>query len=307
MSSYLEANWDDLTPVPQDDGPEPLAPISYEPEYVKAMDYFRAVALKDERSERALSLTEAIIKHNPAHYTVWHYRQQLLTSLNKDLYEELNFITDQVQNNPKNYQLWHHRQIIIEKLGDSSRELPFIEEVLSNDSKNYHAWTYRQWVIKTYNLWDGELSFVDKLLEDDVRNNSAWNQRYFVIFFNPTKPTEEVLAQEIQYAITKIMLAPNNISPWNYVKGIISKSNEQDISVLEELCKDFEKQDIISPHALGCLVDIYESRAKAGSTEDKELAIKKNSTIPYVTNIGTTGSKFCAPFNKDIYYERVGY
>lgn len=34
FSSYLEANWDDLDPVPQDDGSEPLAPISYDPECI---------------------------------------------------------------------------------------------------------------------------------------------------------------------------------------------------------------------------------------------------------------------------------
>ncbi|RHZ49155.1 hypothetical protein Glove_529g43 [Diversispora epigaea] len=274
MASYFKANWDDLIPIPQDDGPEPLTPISYDKEYSEAMSYFRAVALKDERSERALDLTEKIIRHNPAHYTIWHYRQQILFSLEKDLYKELDFITDQVIDNPKNYQLWHHRQVVVEKLNDSSKELPFIKEILSSDSKNYHAWTYRQWIIKTYNLWDKELAFVDKLLDDDVRNNSAWNQRYFIIFFNSNEPSEELLAQEVQYGINKILLAPNNISPWNYVKGIIAKSKEQDISVLEGLCKELEEQSIISYHALGCLVDIYESRAKRGSIEDKNLGIK---------------------------------
>ena len=36
-----------------------------------AMDYFRAIAAVEERSERALELTETIIRKNPAHYTVW--------------------------------------------------------------------------------------------------------------------------------------------------------------------------------------------------------------------------------------------
>lgn len=36
-----------------------------------AMDYFRALAATEERSERVLELTETIIRMNPAHYTVW--------------------------------------------------------------------------------------------------------------------------------------------------------------------------------------------------------------------------------------------
>ncbi|KAF0460276.1 protein prenylyltransferase [Gigaspora margarita] len=271
--SFENYDWSDVVPIEQDDGPDPLAQIAYDPEYSKAMGYFRALAQKNEHSERALTLTEKIIEHNPAHYTIWHYRQQILFSLNKDLYEELDFIRNQVEQNPKNYQLWHHRQVIVEKLKDCSLESSFTEEVLNDDSKNYHAWTYRQWVIRTFNLWDNELSFVEKLLEKDIRNNSAWNQRYFAIFYNPTKPSEEFLEQEVQYGITKIKLAPNNISPWNYVKGVIAKSKLK-IDVLEELCKTLYQQGIISPHALGCLVDIYEDRAKCGSINEKELGIQ---------------------------------
>lgn len=36
-----------------------------------AMDYFRAISATGEKSERALELTETIIRMNPAHYTVW--------------------------------------------------------------------------------------------------------------------------------------------------------------------------------------------------------------------------------------------
>ncbi|CAB4412720.1 unnamed protein product [Rhizophagus irregularis] len=270
----LEAEvWSDIKPVPLDDGPDPLAPIAYDAEYSEAMGYFRAISQRDERSERALKLTERIIEYNPAHYTIWHYRQQILFSLNKNLSEELDFVKEQIESNPKNYQLWHHRQVLVEKLMDASCELPFINEILNDDAKNYHAWTYRQWIIRTFNLWENELDFVNKLLDKDVRNNSAWNQRYFTLFFNPTKPTEEFLTQEIEYVIEKIKMAPNNISPWNYIKGIIAKSNK-DIGILEELCKEIEKQDIISPHAIGCLVDIYESRARKGSATDKEEGIR---------------------------------
>jgi protein farnesyltransferase/geranylgeranyltransferase type-1 subunit alpha len=36
------------------------------------MDHFRAISLAKEHSERALELTETIIRMNPAHYTVWY-------------------------------------------------------------------------------------------------------------------------------------------------------------------------------------------------------------------------------------------
>ena len=73
MSKYSASpDWDDVVPVAQDDGgANPLAVIAYSEEYTEAMSYLRAVMAKDEKSDRVLSLTEDIIKMNPAHYTVW--------------------------------------------------------------------------------------------------------------------------------------------------------------------------------------------------------------------------------------------
>lgn len=74
MSRYADsAEWADVVPIPQNDsGPDTLAAIAYEEEYSEAMSYFRAITAKDEKSERALDLTEEIISMNPAHYTVWY-------------------------------------------------------------------------------------------------------------------------------------------------------------------------------------------------------------------------------------------
>jgi hypothetical protein len=63
--------WADIEPIPQDDGPHPLAAIAYTEDYSEAMSYLRAVMAKNEMSERVLDLTSRVIELNPAHYTVW--------------------------------------------------------------------------------------------------------------------------------------------------------------------------------------------------------------------------------------------
>ena len=73
MGKYSDdRTWDDIVPLPQDDGgPNPLAAIAYTDDYSEAMSYLRAIMAKNEMSERALALTEDIIDMNAAHYTVW--------------------------------------------------------------------------------------------------------------------------------------------------------------------------------------------------------------------------------------------
>jgi len=63
-----------VVPIPQDDGPHPLAQIAYSDHYAEAMSYLRALMVGEgEMSERALVLTGDIIALNPAHYTIWYY------------------------------------------------------------------------------------------------------------------------------------------------------------------------------------------------------------------------------------------
>lgn len=114
--------------------------IAYTETFKEVYGYLRAVLNTNEISERALQLTKDAALLNPANYTVWYYRRFLLTALNKDLNEELKFITDVISDNPKNYQVWQHRRCIVDSLKDPSKELDFILKILGQDCKNYHAW-----------------------------------------------------------------------------------------------------------------------------------------------------------------------
>jgi hypothetical protein len=60
-------------------------------------------------------------------------------------------------------------------------------------------------------------------LKEDVRNNSAWNHRYFILFgrLGNEKPADEIVKKEIDFTEEAIRLAPQNQSPWNYIKACV--------------------------------------------------------------------------------------
>ncbi|KAL9605165.1 MAG: hypothetical protein Q9219_000099 [cf. Caloplaca sp. 3 TL-2023] len=272
MGGYGESEeWADVVPIPQNDGgPNPLAAIAYTEEYSEAMGYLRAVMANNEKSERVLELTEHVISMNPAHYTVWLYRANTLFDLQKrnqsnlqdDILEELRWLDGTSLRHLKNYQIWHHRQTMMSHLTSlPSTELPFLARMFSKDAKNYHVWSYRQWLVRHFSLWDTELPYIETLLTADIRNNSAWNHRWFVLFGQRVDPNsgkgmdevgnivdEDLLDKEVEYTKAKIRLAPQNQSPWSYLRGLLRKRG----SLLE--CRDFAEEFIgdVDEEGEGC-------------------------------------------------------
>ncbi|KAJ4733614.1 Protein farnesyltransferase/geranylgeranyltransferase type-1 subunit alpha [Rhynchospora pubera] len=217
------AEWADVRPVPQDEGPHPVVPIAYTEEFRDVMDYFRAVYVARELSPRALRLTTEALLRNPGNYTIWHFRRLVIDALDSDLVEETLFVDNLAKANSKNYQIWHHKRWLAEKLGPEAAndDHDFTRFILCHDAKNYHAWSHRQWVLQKLGGWDKELDFCHQLLEEDIFNNSAWNQRFFVITRSPLLGGLSAMwDSEVDYTIKAILQNPNNESPWRYLQGL---------------------------------------------------------------------------------------
>jgi protein farnesyltransferase/geranylgeranyltransferase type-1 subunit alpha len=172
-------------------------------------------------------------------------------------------------------------------------EPSFLAHILSFDAKNYHVWTYRQWLCRRFAAdpllnTDAELRAMDALIQDDVRNNSAWNHRYFVVFgaeelaaieASPSGIRKDVLAsgtlvvdldvveREVNYAKDHIAWAPQNASPWNYLRGVLKRAGLP-VTEMQVFCETFvgggkgadlmsESGSVRSSHAIDWLADIY--------------------------------------------------
>ncbi|XP_063622224.1 protein farnesyltransferase/geranylgeranyltransferase type-1 subunit alpha [Cydia splendana] len=255
--------WKDVTPVPENDGPRPVVVIAHSEKFEDVYGYFRAVLQSNEKSERALKLTKDAVELNPANYTVWQYRRDLLKALGTDLRPELEYVESVITNSPKNYQVWHHRKVLVEWLQDPSQELALTSDALIQDPKNYHAWQHRQWAIKTFGLYDREMDFVDNLITQDVRNNSAWNQRYFIMN-NHLGWSDMNVQKEICYTMEKIKYVKNNESAWNYLRGLLlhDKRGLSGNCVVTGFCEELYKNKCRSPFLLAFILDICDEAIK---------------------------------------------
>jgi len=296
-----------------------LAAIAYTDEYAEAISYLRAIMAAEEHSPRALALTEHIISMNPAHYTVWRYRATTLFALKSDLETELEWVNNVALDNQKNYQIWHHRQLILDQLYPivekdpanrrefARSEVDFMTQMFDLDPKNYHVWSYRQYLVKKIGLFPSqcddpsEMKSIETLLIQDVRNNSAWSHRFFLVFSDPAHSTEgckaterdekvpdSVIDRELEFAKGAIWQAPQNMSPWNYIRGVLRKGGRS-LDTMESFAVEFvkladgEDEDVKSSHALDLLADAWTEKGEKAKAEralrllgDKYDPIRKN-------------------------------
>ena len=271
-------SFQDITPVPQDDGPNPLVQIMYDTKYIELMDVFRAVLRSNERSQRVIDLTTQLLAMNAANYTIWKYRRDCLKALCSDWATEFDYMDKFAEENPKNYQIWYHRRAIVEESGNASREIVFCNRVFKEDPKNYHAWAHRQWVLTNFKLYKGELEYVSDLIDDDVCNNSAWNHRWFIIHNENETSNDGVslvtLNLELAYTMEKIRIFPENEASWNYLRGMCRKHKSLQSSV-ETQCEELRKELIAkyAPKPYVCtflwslLVDFMEENKSSESLQ----------------------------------------
>ena len=244
FASSILNNFQDVTPVPQDDGPNPLVQIMYETKYTQLMDIFRAILRSNERSQRVIDLTAELLAMNAANYTIWKYRRDCLKALYSDWTKEFDYMDKFAEENPKNYQIWYHRRAIVEESRIADREIDFCNRVFNEDPKNYHAWAHRQWVLTHFKLYEGELKYVSELIDNDVCNNSAWNHRWFVVH-NENESSEgvslETLNRELAYVMEKIRIFPENEAAWNYLRGLCRKHKRLQSSVATQ-CEELRNE-----------------------------------------------------------------
>ncbi len=289
----------DLEPLPQDEGEEPVVRIAYPPGFETAMSYFRRVLVNGEYSERTLQLTGEVIGHNAANYTAWLFRRRCLTELygrsaaegNLAAWQsELAYTTEMIDRNMKNYQVWHHRRAVVEALNDGSQELAFVRQVFidGGDAKNYHAWGHRQWVLRTFGGWEAELDYVEELLQQDLRNNSAWNQRFYVLQHTAVLKELDAMRAEVAYALRYIEAAPNNPSPWHFLKGVAEPLGLAQFPEIRQACERLaaasesgggeEPAAGACTHALSMLLDILSE--EGASTTSRATALCRRALGP---------------------------
>jgi protein farnesyltransferase/geranylgeranyltransferase type-1 subunit alpha len=268
------------------------------------MRHFYAIVRSGHTSSVALEATTRMIDLNSASYTAWFWRRkslEFLTSPVDRINSEIAFVDSWCTRNPKNYQVWYHRRWILESVCEYdydtallllSSELARVEELILMEPKHYNAWTHRVFLATRFGLFSSlsELDFTEKMLLDDLRNNSAWNHRRHALTFH-----DERHADEVEFTVDKIRMAPNNESAWVYLRSLQGWEIHQSvIELMDSLILDStrclgESRDAVETHAIFREITGYRDEATRilTSLSNMDLIRHKSLQVRY-----TDSSKF---------------
>jgi len=229
---FKKDGWEDVQPISQDEGENPVCKISYAKEFMQLMDIFRAVIRSGEKSARVLELTREILDHNAANYTVWQLRRECLREsfrpvAKKQVHDEGEVMVESGASSG----------LIISSSIDSGKsstghsdsksgfsggvdvlfdELDFMDSFARDNPKNYQIWYHRRAVVEMILSIEGvaadgerELEFCSEVFEVDAKNYHAWAHRQWVLL------TFHLWSDEIQSIESLLTKDVRNNSAWN--------------------------------------------------------------------------------------------
>ena len=221
-------------------------------------------------------------------YQIWHHRQMLLDRID-DPAGEIAFINRMLKGDAKNYHVWSYRQWLIRRFGlwtsiqDNGRTDPEMQAPSDDDDSDddEDAQPSTSSVRADVAPRSSELEETALFIDADVRNNSAWNHRFFLVNANPGSPgvrDHSIYDRELEFAKAAIRRAPQNQSPWNYVRGSVDRTYGKDgIVKLKDFCREFAdinpgegEGKVSSSHALQLLAEIL---GRERRTVDAEKAL----------------------------------
>ncbi|KAG8624031.1 hypothetical protein KVT40_009007 [Elsinoe batatas] len=242
-------------------------------------------------NEEITWLNNIALRHQK-NYQIWHHRQYLLDRIgNAD--GEIAFVNRMLAGDAKNYHVWSYRQWLVRRFGlwdvKARNGRAEIKEALQAQAEEDGDGDEDEVpdLVTEVAEETNELEETALFVAADVRNNSAWNHRFFIV--NGSEDGQgvkdnDVYEREVAFAKEAIRKAPQNQSPWAYLKGAVERAKGKDGSKeLVEFCGEFVDLDqctVRSSHALDLLAEIWGREKKiAEASKAYELLRDKYDPI----------------------------
>ncbi|PNS17765.1 hypothetical protein CAC42_3160 [Sphaceloma murrayae] len=220
----------------------------------------------------------AIALRHQKNYQIWHHRQHLVDRIGSPI-GEIAFVNRMLKGDAKNYHVWSYRQWLVRRFGlwdvegeNGRGDLDDDDEDDDEDdeegqgegpslaSRADHGGPPAEIRTRTTELEETAL-----YIAQDVRNNSAWNHRFFIVNGDPAAQGVKdpaVYDREVAFAKEAIRKAPQNQSPWSYLKGIVDRAKGREgVVELKAFCEEFVEGQgegkVRSSHALDLLAEIW--------------------------------------------------